>query len=639
MPDGDSDPKAWVTVTFKPDPGFTLKFDGLTGQEELGRPFLYTVELSSGTVRGNVSTLVGAVASVSMSQSAQGAPTRYLNGIVTRVVSTGLTGGAYHYRVELRPWIWLLTRLTDCAIFQSKSAFQIISELFRANGFSDFEDNRRSGSGDTTLDYCVQYRETSFDFVTRLMETYGIYYFFRHTADQHMLVLADDPNSHTSLTDSLPFVFDQTEVRSVSDHCWQWRADLALHSGTVTLRDYNFTTPSADLTVKTVQPGKHPYGTFEVYEYPGPYDEAPNGHKLTDVRMQAIGMNRAVYEGASNARSLRAGVKFTLENHPDKALNQEYLVTRSAISIGLAEGASTSSGETMDTFRVEMLALPGDVPFRLPRLTRQPMIRGPQTAMVVGRSGDEITTDTYGRVKVKFHWDRSEAQDETASCWIRVAQVWAGTGWGSMVIPRVGQEVVVEFLEGNPDRPLVTGVVYNAKTTVPYPLPDNKTRSTIKSASSPGGNGANELRFEDSAGNEEVFVHAQKDYNKVVLNSETVKIHQDTTMTVEAGNRSVTVSQGNDTHTVSAGNRGVTVSQGNDSLTVSAGDHSITISAGKSSVSAAQSITLTVGANSITIDTTGITINGAQVQVQASATMSVQAGGPLTLAGATIAIN
>lgn len=247
-------------------------------------------------------------------------------------------------------------------------------------------------------------------------------------------------------------------------------------------------------------------------------------------------------------------------------------------------------------------------------------MRGPQTAKVTGAPGDEITTDQYGRIKVKFFWDRSAVQDDNSSCWIRVAQIWAGANWGSMFIPRVGQEVVVEFLDGDPDRPIITGCVYNANQGVPYPLPDNKTRSGIKTHSSTG-SGNNELRFEDKAGSEEIFLQAQKDYNKVVLNNETVKVTQDTTTTVEKGNRSVTVSQGN------------------DGLTVSTGDHTITVSAGNSTIKAGQSILLQVGGNSVRIDTDGITLVGSKISIMAQESMSADGGLSMTLQAAQIAIN
>ncbi len=620
---------SYVGLTVSPDPGFALTLDGLTATEELGRPFLFELDLSSAKAKGDLKSLLGSAVTVSL--TLPGGSKRYFNGIIARMAYAGLSGGAYRYRMELRPWIWLLSRVQDCRIFQNQSAWTIITTIFRDAGFSEFQDKRQNQAGDITLEYCVQYRESSLDFVTRLMETFGIYYYFTHHDGQHTLVLADDPNSHTALSPAIPFYTDQTEYRSVDDHVWEWSSDLNLHPGAFTYRDYNFTTPSADLTAKTIQAGGHPYGTFEVYDYPGPYDTAANGQKLADVRMQDLTARRQLYAGVSNARGIFAGCKFTLSQATEQALNQEYLLTRATYSMTAAEAMSDSDGELTDTYRCVFQAIPGTTPFRLPPTTPRPLVRGPQTAKVVGASGDEITTDQYGRIKVKFNWDRSAAQDDSASCWIRVAQVWAGASWGGMFIPRVGQEVIVEFLEGNPDRPIVTGSVYNANLTIPYAQPDNKTRSTIKSNSSQGGGGFNELRFEDKKGSEEVFFQAQKDYNKVVLNSETVKVTQDTTTTVDKGNRSVTLNTGDNSLTVSQGNNAATISVGNDSLTVSQGNHSITVSAGKSSVTAGTSITLSVGANSITIDTSGITMSAAKLAITTEGAIQAQAGGPMSL--------
>ena len=388
----------------------------------------------------------------------------------------------------------------------------------------------------------MQYRETAFDFVTRLMEQFGIYYYFTHTDGAHTLMLSDDPNSHSSIGKALPFYFGQTEQRSVEDHVWEWTSDLQLRPGAHSYRDYNFTTPSADLTAKSLQPGSHKYGSFEVYDYPGLYGTVTDGQTLADVRMQEHKTFVQVFDGRSNARSIRAGVKLSLENTADTALAQEYLVIRAITNLTMAEGSSDTRGQLVDSHRVSLSAIPGTTPFRLPQTTPKPMIRGPQTAIVVGASGDEITTDQYGRIKVQFNWDRVGTNDQNSSCWIRVAQSWAGLGWGSIFIPRIGMEVVVSFLEGNPDRPLITGVVYNATQTVPYALPDNKTRSTVKTNSSTGGGGFNEFRFEDKAGSEEIFFQAQKDYNKTVLNNETSTVTQDSTTTIKQGNRSITVS-------------------------------------------------------------------------------------------------
>jgi type VI secretion system secreted protein VgrG len=627
----------YINVTVTPDPGFKLVFDSMTATEALGRPFLYELQMSSLKAQGELMSLLGS--SVTVSITLPDNSKRYFNGIVARLAYAGLRNGAFSYRIELRPWIWLLSRTQDCQIFQNMSAFAIITQIFQNAGFSDFQDNRQNQAGSTELEFCVQYRETAFDFVTRLMEEWGLYYFFQHADGKHTLVICDDPNSHASVGAAIPFQADQTELRAVEDHIWQWSSELMVMPGKFTYRDYNFTTPTADLTTRSTLSGSHTYGTLEVYDYPGPYDTTDHGQTLADVRMQDLNSRRQILYGTSNSRRLYTGCKFTMSKFYQDSENIEYTVIGATYTLSMAEGSATTAGQMRDTFRCTFQAIKGSTNFQLNRQTPRPMIRGPQTAKVVGASGDEITTDQYGRVKVKFYWDRSTTQDENSSCWIRVAQVWAAASWGAIFIPRVGQEVVVEFLEGNPDRPIITGCVYNANNTVPYGLPDNKTRSTIKTNSSTGGGGFNEIRFEDKAGSEEVFFQAQKDYNKTVKNNETVTITQDTTTTVQQGNRSITVSQGNNSLTVSQGNNSVTVSQGNDSLTVSTGNHSITVSSGSSTVSAAQSITLKVGSNSITISTTGITMNGGQISATASESMSLDGGGEMTLTAGEIGIN
>lgn len=628
---------AWVEVDFDPSYGNKLLFDGINAIEELGRPFLYELDLSSGKQIENVNKLVGSRGTVWLSQSDPGKDDIYYNGVVTKVVAHGRSGGTYRYQVELRPWIWLLSRVVDCRIFNNMSPFAIITKIFRDAGFSDFEDKRSASAGDTTLEYCVQYRESSLDFVHRLMEQYGLYYFFTHTKSKHVLNLADDPNSHTDQGAAIPFAYDQREQRTVGDHVWEWAATMGLESGKYTFQDYYFVTPGADLTAKTTMAGPHDsYNSLEVYQYPGIYTAVADGQKVADLHLQAIAKDRLVMTGRSNARGLHPGVLFTMEKHPVGAENRAYLVTRASWSMRLAEGSSTIDGETIDTYQVTFDAIKSDTHFRLRRLTPTPKIRGPQTAVVVGKAGEEIDTDQYGRILVKFFWDRADVADDKRTCRIRVAQSMAGKSWGAMVLPRIGQEVIVEFLEGNPDRPLVTGTVYNANNTVPYALPDNQTRTTFKSNSSKGGGGFNELRFEDKKGDEEVFFQAQKDYNKVVLNNETVTITKDTTTTVKEGNRSITVKEGNETHEITQGNLTWTVKGGNrtttinkaDALTVQTGDytvtvdqgnHSMKVSAGTSTIEAAQSITLKVGQNSIKIDQQGITLNGMKIDGSSTA--------------------
>jgi type VI secretion system secreted protein VgrG len=621
---GSTTPKgSYAKITLSPDPGFELIFDSMTMIDELGRPFEIDLDVSSPKPKGDLSNILGASVTITFQQP--GNPDRNFSARLTRLRYVGLTGGAYRYRLLLRPWIWLLSQTQDCKIFQKQSAFAIISSVFKDAGFSDVSDKRSLSSGNVVLDYCVQYRESSLDFVTRLMEEFGIYYYFEHSASAHTLVFADDLSSHKAITPDIPYQRQMTEARTTKSHVWDLNADLQLQSSSCTFLDYNFTTPSADLTVKSIDSAAQSELSAEMYDYPGFYDTVDNGKKLIEVRMEDLTARRQTIGGTTNSRALQAGVKFTLSGHPDTSMNQDYLITGCTTTFGAGESRSAAGGDLVDTYRCVFHAIPGKVPFRLDNKTPRPMIRGPQTARVVGASGDEITTDEYGRVKVKFPWDRSPAQDDTASCWIRVSQLWAGAQFGAMFIPRVGQEVIVEFLEGNPDRPIITGRVYNASVKVPYALPGEKTKSTIKSNSSTGGGGFNELRFEDKKGSEEIFINAQKDYNETVLNNKTVKITQDSTTTVDKGNNSLTVSQGNHSVTISQGNHSTTVSAKNHELTVSAGNHKITISAGKSEISAAQSMTLTVGSSSIKIEPAAITISSAQIKLSGTATVEISA--------------
>ena len=627
----------FVKLHFAPDHGMAFILDSMEAVEELGRPFLITLDLSSAKPKGDLSVLLGGSATVTLNYPRK--PARYFNGIVARAMYRGLTGGAYRYRIELRPWIWLLAHEQDCRIFQNESPWAIMTKLFRKAGFVDFADSRQNGAGDQVREYCVQYRETTLDFVTRLMEEYGLYYFATHDNGKHVIHFADDPGSHTAV-DPIPYRYDEADWRAAPDHVWDFLVDAQVLPGATTLRDYNFTTPRADLTSKSLIEGGHTHGSSEVYDYPGNYEDSAQGRKAARIRMLEVASRRQVFGGTSNSRTLATGVKFKLEKFPDPSAEEEYLLIGSTITIQRAETRSFKEGdEIIDTFRCVLRAVPATRPFRLEPVTKHPLIRGPQTARVAGESGQEVTTDKYGRIKVKFPWDRSEKEDENSSCWIRVAQVWAGQAWGAMFIPRIGQEVVVEFLEGDPDRPLVTGRVYNAETTVPYPLPDNKTRSTIKSNSSQGGGGFNELRFEDKKDNEEVFFHAQKDYNRVVLNNETIKVKKDSTTTIQEGSRALTVQQGNDAHEVTQGNQSIKVGQGNQIVTISTGDQTTHVTAGTSTLEAGQKILLKVGGNSIEITQQGITIKGVQVKVTADTTLEMTGVTSKLVGTADLALN
>ena len=666
---GSSSTPKLVTVTISPDPGQEYDFEGLNGYEEFGRPFQYNLDLSLDTAVADLTTLLGASVTVGFPHG--DGVTRYVNGLVTRASFDGLSpGGSYRYRLELRPWIWMLSQVQDCAIFQNKSVWDIITTVFNTIGSANFSDKRVNQAGSNTLDYCVQYNETSLDFVTRLMEKYGLYYYFTHDNGTHTVVMADDPNSHTALTSSIPFAKQQTEYRDIDAHLWDFTSDLRLRPGKTTFRDYNFTNSNGDLEAKVMQGGQSQYDNMEVYEYPGLYAVAADGTKVADMRMNRLRAPRQLVHATTNAHGMAAGMKFTLDKFDDTSQNMEWLVIGASISVDAASSIAESQGQAAETFRCTFTAMPGTDPFGLEERTPWPTISGVQTAKVVGDSGEEVTTDQYGRIKVKFFWDRSATTGQDASCFIRVAQMWAGASWGSMFIPRIGMEVVVEFLEGNPDRPLITGCVYNDANTVPYALDANKTQSGIKTNTSKGGGGSNELRFEDLKGSEQIFVHAQMNMDTTVENYRTLTVNGtkksdgstaskgtavntvtinkgDDVTTVTDGNQTVTVSAGDQSVTVSQGNQSVTVSQGNQTIEVNQGNHSLKVDAGTSTIEAGQSVTLKVGSNSIAMDTssitltcgsnsvkldaTGVTVNGAEVKLTASADM--------TLTGAMIAIN
>jgi type VI secretion system secreted protein VgrG len=635
---GSSSSPARVTVTLTPPPsGVTLEFESLRGKEELGRPYLYALELTAKQAKPDLTAILGGMVVIAF---ANGQAKRYVTGYVARASFEGMRAGAYLYRLELRPWIWLLSRVQNSRIFQNVSIWSIITTIFQEAGFSgNVTDSRQNSAGSQVVEYCVQYNETSMDFVTRLMEKYGLYYYFTHSSDGHNLVVADDPNSHTALSKTLPYANQQTEFRQVDAHVWGWSSDLAFLSGAVTFNDYNFKTPGNQLLAKSLNPGSHPKSSYEVYEYPGPYGVINDGTKIAGLRMQHIAARRSVVHASSNSRDLTNGCKFTLSDFDDTTQNKEWLVIEAELSLTAGETVAEKEGETADAFLITITAIPGTTPFGLEETTPWPCVNGPQTALVVGKSGDEITTDQYGRVIVSFYWDRNSQKNETSSCYIRVAQVWAANGWGATFIPRIGQEVIVEFIDGNPDRPLITGCVYNGTNALPYPPSGdtNATRSTIKSNSSKGGNGFNELRFEDKAGSEEVFFQAQKDYNWNVINNETGTVGQNSTVTVTNGNRVVNVSAGYDSLTVSKGNQTITVSSG--SSTITAGTAISLVVGSNSFVLDTSSATITVGASSVKLTSSSVTVNGGNISLSATEGLTANGGAEMTLQAGEIAIN
>lgn len=473
--------------------------------EELGRPFEYTVVALSEDHALDVDSLLGKHATVTL-ELPDGKP-RHFDGIVVAAGLDGAQGRRVQYRLVLRPWLWLLTRRADTRIFQNKSVVDILKEVFDA-----FKNDARFDLSGTypSLEYCVQYRETDFNFVSRLMEQEGIYYYFSHEAGRHVAVFVDKSSAHKTFPG-----FDKIEFRESVDAGFdaitQWRTQNELQSSKVSLNDYNFTTPSTDLKsdAETVLP--KPAGALEVYDPPGDYQTGADGKRYAKLRMEEIESRHLRVVAAGNARCVAVGCRFTLAEHPVKKQNAAHLVISSRIDV---THAGYESGLDVAHFACSFTAAPASEAFRPQRVTPKPVVPGPQTAVVVGKAGEEIWTDQYGRIKVQFHWDRLGKKDEQSSCWVRVAHAVAGKGFGIIALPRMGQEVVVDFIEGDPDRPLVTGSVYNAQQTVPYDLPARKTVWSMKSRSSKDGSDANfnELRFDDEKGKEHVWFQAEKDY-------------------------------------------------------------------------------------------------------------------------------
>ncbi|WP_165677922.1 type VI secretion system Vgr family protein, partial [Metapseudomonas otitidis] len=457
---------------------------------------------------------------------------RYFHGIAARCSQSSGTGQFAGYRVTLRPWLWLLSRTSDCRIFQNKTVPDIVKQVFRDLGFSDFEDALTRSYRE--WEYCVQYRETSFEFVSRLMEQEGIYYYFRHEQSRHVLVLSDAYGAHTTAPGygSVPYYPLEDQMRE-RDHVYDWHLAREVQPGSLALNDYDFQRPSARLEVRSSISRSHSNAEHPLYDYPGEYVQTGDGEQYARNRIEAIQTQYERVQLRTNARGLGAGHLFKMTGYPRADQNREYLIIGARYAVSQEAYESGSTGGTLQ-FNSSLECIEARQPFRPMPTTIKPIVQGPQTAMVVGPKGEEIWTDQYGRVKVHFYWDRHDQSNENSSCWIRVSQSWAGKNWGHIQIPRIGQEVIVSFLEGDPDRPIITGRVYNAEQTVPYDLPANATQSGIKSRSSKGGTPANfnEIRMEDKKGAEQLYIHAERNQDIVVENDETHSVGHNRTKSI-----------------------------------------------------------------------------------------------------------
>ncbi|MBL9077664.1 MAG: type VI secretion system tip protein VgrG [Planctomycetes bacterium] len=587
----------------------------MTANEGISSLFQVELQLESEDADHDPHDVVGKPGSVRI-ESADGSA-RYLHGIVTRFQQGGRDTRLAGYRVELRPWLWLLTRRSDCRIFQEKTVPEIVQQVFDDAGFSDYEVQLQGSYPQRT--FCVQYRETDFDFVSRLLEDEGIFYFFKHEATRHVLVLTDRLADLPDCPGQSTIAYQGSDGgHTDTDRIQSWETQQELHPGKVALKDFNFEDPTNGLAAaaKTTDAiGGN--DRFEAYDFHvGDYGVLADGTRRARLRIEAEESAGTRIRGRSTARALVAGHRFTLDAHFRSDWNNKLYVLTS-VSHQLSQPSTLRTGEALDavTYGNDFTCVPATLPFRPPLTTSKPQITGPQTAIVVGPAGEEIYVDKYGRIKVQFHWDRKGQKNENSSCWIRVSRAWASKMWGQVAHPRIGDEVIVEFLEGDPDQPIVTGCVYNAQTMPPYALPENKTQSGIVSRSTPDGTASNfnEIRFEDKKGSEELFVQAEKDQNTNVKNDQSETIGHDQTVDV-----------GNDQSIHVAKNRDLTVDE-NDSTTVGK-DRTITVK-GSHDESIKENMTLTVSGNrtmSVTKDLTESVDGSMNLTVAKDRTTNVQ---------------
>jgi type VI secretion system secreted protein VgrG len=520
-----------------------LMINRLTAEEGISKLFSYDVELVHAEEKegfkptiADVQRLLGQHVSIFVNQ--KDGTNREFNGIVNYFTQGTRHARFTFYRIRVVPQVWLLTQVQQSRIFQHKSVPEILKEVFK-----DFDVSYEIRGDFKARNYCVQYRETDFDFASRLMEEEGIFYFFEHSKGRHKMILANQPASHPFCITKkdIPYFINVGDEEDFITSINVWNTNYQLQTGTITYWDHNFQLKTNKLQGQ--QTSRYNVGfnqTLEVYDHPGgyakKYDDVDSGGKkrsdlpnvfpdkdqTAQMAMEMLDAQHKTTSGKGDCSSMTAGYRFNLINHPTSDWNGQYIVTsirheafQTPTYVSVGEGEFTVEEKEIDapyTNSFQCLAWGGNAPpFRPIPVTPKPVVEGSQTAIVVGPAGDEIFTDEYGRVKVQFHWDRYGQGDSNSSCWIRVAQSWASNRWGTMFIPRVGMEVIVHFLEGDPDQPIITGCVYNPATMPPYELPAHKTKMTIKSNSSKGGKGFNELRFEDEKGKEHIFMHAEKD--------------------------------------------------------------------------------------------------------------------------------
>ena len=606
---------------------------GLSGEEAISAGFQFELSLLSEQHRIPYETLLGGNLTVSITVPDGGK--RCLNGIISSF-SKGRSGGEEgedtrfsYYRCTMVPWFWTLSKSADIRIFQNLSTPEIAEQVFRDFGCAWYKFDLRESYD--KREFCVQYRETAFDFISRLLEEEGIFYFFEHEPGKHTMILADAPEA----TVSCPYQQSASSLAGASgtreeDVITALEITHRTRPSKYVLNDYNFTVPKNSL--KSESRAARPTAESEIYDAPGKYDQRAGGDRLARIRIEEEEALTTVLSGSSDCRGFASGYRFIMRDHCNQHLDgKEFLLV--SVRHDAVEGYAA---DCASTYRNTFLCVPYPAPYRPPRLTPKPVVKGAQTAVVVGPEGEEIHTDRYGRVKVRFHWDRREKGKDDTSCWIRVGQPWAGNGWGALYLPRVGQEVIVDFLEGDPDRPIIVGQLFNGLNLPPYRLPDERTKSCIKSSSTPGGEGHNELMFEDKKGEEELYLHAQRrqvnrvredalewvgqDRHLIVKRDRLEKISRDQHLQIlgdcnERIDGTLSVSVGGDVQVKAAAR-----------YALQAGEEIHITTARSAIIESLSKVSLQVGQNFITIDHAGVTIVGNMVLINSGGSPAFASG-------------
>jgi type VI secretion system secreted protein VgrG len=612
-----------VPITLKsPLPAKDLMFESMTASDGLSMLGEMQLGLVSEKADLKPQDLLGKPMTVSVALADD--KKRHFHGYVTRFGIGAHRGRYFGYQASVRPWLWFLTRTADCRIFQELSVPDIVKKVFEDHGTANFEFKLFRSYRKWV--YCVQYRETDYNFIARLLEHEGIYWYIEHGEGTSKVVLVDSQSAHDAAPgcESLPY-YENAAASAPDTECISaWTFASEVETDKVELTSYDFERPSTSLKADAKKSHTYTLPDLEMFDFQGDYVQAADGSQWAEDRLDELQARFQMAHGGSNAHGIEVGRLLELAKHPRADQNSKYLIT--AISVN-AHVDAYESDSSAGAFRCDFSAIPSAQQFRPQRRTPKPFVQGPQTAVVVGPGGEEIFTDKYGRVKVQFHWDRLGKKNEKSSCWVRVSQPWAGKGWGAVSIPRIGQEVVVDFLEGDPDQPIVTGRVYNAEQTPPFPLPEGAVVSGIKSKSHKA-TGYNEMSMDDTPGKEKFTIHGQYDMASTVEHDQTTTVHNNRTDKIDVDD-SETVGN-NQTQTVGVNQ---TISVGGDRKKTVTGSETVAITANrKETVGGTETIVIT-GHRSETVNGgEDVTINGSQsISISSTKTETIAIASALTI--------